>query len=282
MKKITLLIVSLLLFVNINAQRAVAEHSELEKFMKTTTCIVYDTDIFNTYNSAIKKAVEQSWTITPYKFITMNEFKTMKHNPAYSFLVRTKVYSEKKANNVAYTFLSLVIGEKDKNFDELIEVCSFPLSYYNVDYDKYDYKMGTLLIFVQNHINITFDKPDLNEKNILQYYNKNIENIGDKTIYLNPDNLDNDINTLQKISSCYSGKVKFADEDKIQELINNKDPHAIILHIVTPPQNSPKEQTYKMLVGVKDGRLYYYDAHKISSKKPGKFLKKDFIKLNRK
>lgn len=283
MKNILILIGFLLLFFNSNAQQAVANHQDLEKFMKTTTCIVYDTDIFNTYNSAMETAVKQSWTITPYKFITMDDFKTMKHDSKYSFLVRTKVFSENKSNNVEYTFLSLVLGERDKNFEELPEICSFPLSYYNKDYEKYDYKLGALLIFVQNHIKITFDDQSLNKNNILAYYNKNIQNLGNKTIYLCEDDLATDINSEQKISNYYSGSVKIVDPEDIQELIDNKDEDAIILHLVAPSDNDDsKEKTFKMLVGVSDGLIYYYDAHVISTTKPGKFLKTDFVKLNKK
>ncbi len=271
------------LCVSINAQRAVASHEHLEKFMKTTTCIVYDSDIFNTYNSAVEDAVKHSWTITPYKFISMDQFKTMMHNPKYSFLVRTKVFSEKKKNNVAYTFLTLVLGQRDKNFDELPEICSFPLSYYNVDYDKYDYKMATLLIFVQNHIKITLENPKLNQKNILNYYNKNISKIGNKTIYFNTENLSKNVNTIQKIAKYYSGKVKLVDADKIKQVIDNKDKNAIILHIVSPANTKYQNgKTFIMLLGASDGLLYYYNAHKITRSKPGKFLKSDFIKLNRK
>ncbi len=282
MKKIILSIIISIIAINAVAQKAVATHDELEKFYKTTTCIVFDSDIFNTYNNAIEDAVKECWTVTPYKFITMKEFKQMMNKPGYSFLVRTKVTPEKNPGNVAYTFLSLVLGEPNKTFSQLPEICSFPLSYYNVDYDKYDYKLGALLRFVQNHIQLTYDNPDLNEKNILSYYNKNIQSIGDKIIYLNEENLAPEVNSLSKIKKYYSGKVEIVDADEIHQLIVDKDEDALILHIVMPASKYQKDKCYKMLIGAADGKLYYYDAHKITPKKPGKLLKQDFIKLNKK
>lgn len=280
MKKYVFLLILLFVSFYAKSQKAVAPHDEIEKFLNTTTCIVYDSDVFNTYNSAIELAVEQSWTITPYKFITMDEFSSLRMNPDYSFLIRTKVYPDNANINSEYTFLTLVLGAKDKNFEELTEICSFPLSYYNVDYDKYDYKMGALLLFVQNHIQITYNDPSLNTNNIIAYYNKNITDIGNKTLYFNADNLNTDVNTLSKISSFYSGSVKITDADEIQQLIDNKDENAIILHIVTPPDGSSYDgKCYKMLVGAADGKLYYFDSHKITNKKPGRFLKQDFKKL---
>jgi len=280
MKKYTFALLIILFFHSAIAQKAVAPHDEIEIFLNTTTCVVYDSDIFNTYNAAIETAVKQSWTITPYKFITMDEFQSMRMNPQYSFLIRTKVYPDNTNKNSEYTFLTLVLGEQDKNFEELTEICSFPLSYYNVDYDKYDYKMGALLLFVQNHIQITYDDENLNTNNIIQYYNRNTSSIGNKTIYFNSDNLADDVNTLSKIASKYSGNVKITDVDDIQQAIDNKDENVIILHLVTPQDGTNYNgKCYKMLIGAADGKLYYFDSHRITNKKPGRFLKQDFKKL---
>ena len=123
------LILIMLISASLFAQKAVAPHDKIEKFYKTTTCVVYDSDIFNTYNKAIETAVKQSWTVTPYKFITMDEFQKLRSKPEYSFLIRTKVYPDSDKRNDEYTFLTLVLGERDKNCDELTEICSFPLSY---------------------------------------------------------------------------------------------------------------------------------------------------------
>jgi hypothetical protein len=280
MKKIFLLMLSVILVNSSFGQKAVATHNQIETFYKTTTCVVLDDDIFNTYNSAIQTAVEQSWTVTPFKFISMKEFKDIRQRSEYSFLIRTKVFSEKHPDKVSYTFLSLVVGEIDKNFEELPEICSFPLSYYNVDYEKYDYKIGALLLFIQNHIEITYNDESLSDKNILHHYNKNISNISEKEIYLNKENIETAVNSESKISKIYSGKVKIVDSDEIQKAIDEKNEDVIILHIVTPPDNSGSiGKCYKMLIGAADGKLYYYDAHSIKKNKPGKFLKSDFTNL---
>ncbi len=283
MKKLNTLLLIVLFSVQAFSQKAVGNHKELAAFYKTTTCLVLDDNIFSTYNSAIKEAAKQSWTITPYELINTTEFQKRMNNPKYSFLVRTKVVPEKNAEGVAYTFLTLVNGKKNTSFQKLPEICSFPVSYYNVDYDFYDYKLGALLLFVQNHIDITYNDPKLTEKNILQYYNKNINEIGNKTIYFTKNNLESTVNSEQKIAGTYSGKVKIVDEDEILEAINNKDDNVIIMHIVVPTENvKKKDRCYKMLVGASDGKLYYFDYHKVKKGKPGKFLKKDFSKLNKK
>lgn len=279
MKKLIFLSILIISSNLIFSQKAVAPHNEIEKFLNTTTCIVYDSDIFNTYNTAIKTAVKQSWTITPYKFITMDEFETLRKNPDYSFLVRTKVYPDNAKKNYEYTFLTLVIGSRNKSFEELTEICSFPLSYYNTDYEKYDYKLGALLLFVQNHINITYDDPALTTNNIISYYNKNISEINNKTIFLNKENLADDINSLSKISKYYSGDIKITTPSMIQQAIDDKNEDVIILHLVTPNTTGYEGKCYKMLVGAADGKLFYFNSHSVTKNKPGKFLKQDLKKL---
>lgn len=281
MKK-TLIIAVIVLITQVSkSQTAVAPHQIIEKFYKTTTCVVLTDDIFNIYNTAIKRAIKEVWTVTPYKFITVDEFNKQMNNPDLSFLVLTTVYPEKNVTKFSYTMLSLVIGQKGKHFEELPEICSFPLSYDNVDYSEYDYKMSALVKFMQNHIKLTYENPNLNNKNILKFYNKNIQKIGNKTIYFTSENLAPDVNTISKIEKIYNGNVKIVDDDEIQKLISNKDTNALILHIVAPPKNYTKGKCYKMIIGAADGKLYYYSSHLVSSKKPGAFLKSDFKNMNK-
>lgn len=281
MKKTITVIIILLSSIVSKSQTAVASHETIEKFLNTTTCVVLTDDIFNIYNTAIKRAIKEVWTVTPYKFITVDEFNKQINNPELSFLVLTTVYPEKSVTKFSYTMLSLVVGQKGKHFEELPEICSFPLSYDNVDYSEYDYKMSALVKFMQNHIKLTYENQNLNNKNILRYYNKNIQDIGNKTIYFYSGNLAPDVNTIAKIKKIYSGKVKIADEDAIEKIISGKDTNALILHIVAPPKNYTKGKCYKMILGAADGKLYYYSSHLVSPKKPRGFLKNDFENLNK-
>ncbi len=280
MKKLFLLSILLIQISIALSQKAVASQEDIKQFFKTKTCVVLDDNIFNQYNNSIKQGVQKAWYLTDYEFITMNEFKQRMHNPNYSFLIRTKVYFEDKPSAPAYTFLSLVLGKKDASFDELPDICSFPLSYYGVEFDQYIYKMPTLLLFMQRHVEITRDHPELNEKNILNYYQKNMKKVGSKTIYFTKEDLAPDVNTIQKIKKYYHGKVVITTPENIEKIVLNKDKNAIILHIVKPDKNKKKDRCYKMLVGTENGQLYYFNWHKISNKKPAAFLKSDFKKLS--
>jgi len=263
------------------SQTAVATHEQLTSFYKRTLCVVLDDDAFNIYNSAIQTAVKEKWTLTPYKFISMKEFNEMNQNPAYSFLLQTNVFEEKNASKTLYTFISVVLGEKGKKFEELPEICSFPLCYFDEETEKYDYKIGALLLFIQNHINTTYVNSDLNKSNILAHYQKNISEIGKKEIYIIIDELSKDVNSVSKISKFYDGKVVITSEEEIEKAIMERNKNVLILHIVAPINSTNSGKCFKMLIGASDGKLYYYDSHLVTKKAPGLFSKQDFKNIKK-
>jgi len=283
MKKLWILVLILFIVSSINAQDVVATQEQVNKFFKTKTYVVYDDNIFNTYNDQIKKSVELNWNITPVAFITTAEFEKLKSDVNSSFLIRTKITFDDDKNFVAYTFLSLLLGGNFGSVNNMPTLCSFPLSYYNVDYDRYIYKLGSITKFMQNHMILCRENPNLTSKNIIQYYNNNVENIGSKTLYVLTDELDSDVNTESKIAAVYKGKVVLTETEEIEKLIADKDPDALFLHKVGAPEDSDqKSRCFKLIMGAADGKLYYTDHHKINEKNGDGFLKSDFKKLSRK
>lgn len=262
-------------------QDAVATKEEIASFLKSKTYVVYDENIFGSYNKAIKKAVENYWTITPVEFIDVGQYNKLKGSYRNSFIIRTKVNFEKDKSRTSYTFLSVLLGSnKASSMSGMPDLISFPLSYYNVDYDKYHYKLGAIIKFMQNHIQLLSQNPEINSKNVLAYYNKNISDLKGKTLYLIADELDNDVNTESKIKNYYSGKVVITDAETIEKVIADKDPDAVFLHKVGPSKEDAKLRIYKLIMGAADGKVYYFDYHKFKAGKAGDaFLMSDFKKL---
>lgn len=282
MKKTIFILLCLFAYINSNAQTVIATPEQIKAYENTKLCIVYDDNIFNAYNNEIEAAVKQNWTQSEYEFIKMSEFKKRRKDPNYSFLIKTKVIFESDRDLTAYTFLSLLLGGRYNSVDDMPTLCSFPLSYYDVDYDKYIYKLGALVLFVQNHMELVMEKPELADKNIVQYYNKNVEEIDNKTLYVLKDELAPEVNTISKIKKIYDGDVKIVEQSEIHKKIKNKNSDALFLHKVGPPKGGNKARCFKLIMGAADGKLYYTNYHKIKTgKRPDGLLKKDFKKLNR-
>ena len=281
MKKICLFFISVLFFgINITAQDVIATKADIDKFYKSKTYIVLDENIFQNYNDHIKEAIKGHWTATDYEFIKLKDFIKLRISPKNSFLIRTKVSFEKDKSDTDYTFLSLLRGSnKASSISRMPDLISFPLSYHDVDYDKYTYKLGAIVHFIQNHVDLIKANPKINSKNVLKYYNKNTSDLKNKTLYVLKEELDKDCNTAAKIKKFYDGKVKIATQEEIKKIINNNDKDAVFLHKVGPSENNQKMRIYKLIMSP-DGHLYYFAFHKYKKGKYGDaFLSKDFKKL---
>jgi hypothetical protein len=284
MKKLILFSILSVLYCRAIGQDAIATPDEVKQFLGSKTYVVYDENIFGSYNKAIKKAVEQYWTLTPYEFIDVAKYNTLKKSSKNSFIIRTKVNFEKDKSKTSYTFLSILLGSgRAASMAGMPDLISFPLSYYNVDYDKYHYKMSAILNFMQNHIILIRDNPSINSKNALAYYNKNTQDMKGKTLYVIKDELDADVNTLDKISKVYNGKVVIVEDgDAIEKVIQAKDPDAVFLHKVGPSKENEKLRIYKLVLGAADGKLYYFDYHSFKAgKAEDAFLESDFKRLGK-
>lgn len=281
MKKISLIFISILFFgINITAQDVVATKADIDKFYKSKTYVVLDENIFQNYNDHIKDAIKAHWKTTEYEFIKLKEFIKLRRSPKNSFLIRTKVSFEKDKSDTDYTFLSLLRGSnKASSIARMPDLVSFPLSYHDVDYDKYTYKLGAIVHFMQNHVDLIKANPKLNSKNVLKYYNKNTSDLKDKTLYVLKEELDKDCNTESKIKNFYDGKVKIATQEEIKGIINNNDKNAVFLHKVGPSSENQKMRIYKLILSP-DGKLFYFAFHKYKKgKKADAFLSKDFKNL---
>ncbi len=283
-KTIQLFLVIFLISISVKLSAQTVTSSNVEKFFKSTTCVVLDDNIFNVYNAAIKDAVKLNWTITPFEVISMSEFTKRRANPKFSFLVRTKVTfpgDAKKARDTPYSFLSLVLGRKGA-VTAMPDLAQFPLSYYDVDYDKYLYKLPAILLFIQEHMNWLKANPGVKNKTVASHYRTAKISTKDKTLYLIEDELSKDINTENEIRKNYPCKVQIVSPEKIKEAIDTKNDNIVFLHKVGPAGDYAKMRCYKLILGAANGKLYYFSFHKIKEpKKPDAFLKSDLVKLGK-
>ena len=99
-----------------SGQAPFPDKDEIKQFKASKTCVVLEDDPFSSYNVYIKEAVNDSWKITPYEFITVKEFNVRRLNPAYSFIVLTQTNFDKDKSNGLYNFINLLQG---KNVNKL-------------------------------------------------------------------------------------------------------------------------------------------------------------------
>lgn len=280
MKKLTSVLLILSGTLSMFAQREYLPTVEdLEHFLTTKTYVVLEDSPMSEFNFEIQDVMEQVWNITEFDYIKMSEFPEASQNPNASFLYTSLVSFENDKTDSRYVFLHLSLGGENFTMDDLRDMVSVPLGYFGVDQDRYMYKVGVFLRFMQNHIQLIKDNPDLISNNIFKHYNDNIKDAHTKTLYLLEEELAKEVSTAARIKKIYPYKFRIVTMDEIKEAILNKDENVVFLHKVGPEGKKIKARSYKIIIGAGDANFYYFDYHMINDKKPDGFLDSDFKRL---
>lgn len=281
MKKAISIICGIVFTIPLFSQEYLPTRENLEHFFKTKTLVVLDQNPLNTYDSEIQEAMGNEWTITEFETIKYDEFEQKRKDPQYSFLMLVNVTYENDKLNAVYKFLNLSLGGDYFNMSQMPDIVSVPVSYKNVDEDSYNYKLGILVRFIQNHIKLIYEHPEIISANIFKYYNDNKGDVKTRTLYLIPDELEPSINSKARISKIYPYSFKLVAPEDIREAIKNRDNSVVFLHKVGPEGTRLDARCYKVLIGAGDANFYYFDYHMINDKKPDGFLEEDLKKIAR-
>ncbi|UCG28182.1 MAG: hypothetical protein JSV24_02145 [Bacteroidales bacterium] len=252
---------------------------DIDLFMKSKTMVVLEASVFSDFNIYIKNTIEQKWKITPYEFVNYDEFENLRTDSSYSFLVLTQTSFERDKASVYYNFLNLLLGADVKYLSEMPEFCSMPLSYSQVEEPRYPPKLGLIIDFMQQHVrNLAADPGNTLLRN-LSYYNKNSNLVKNKMLLVTSGDLAGEVNTPTKIKATYPHEFKLVSEEEVIEAIENMEPNTVIVHKVGPEDTNRTGWCYKILFGTDDSKLYFFDNHTLSSKRPDGLLERDFRRL---
>jgi len=282
MKKNIFTVVMFLFPLLLAAQAPFPSKDEIKQFKASKTCVVLEDDPFSSFNSYIKDAMKEYWTITPYEFIKVTDFNVRRLKPEYSFIVLTETNFDKDKSNSLFNFINLLQGKDVNKLGEMPEICAIPLSFAGEEDLEYGYKLGAILSFMQKHAKMIAEDPSLTGRKYLKYYNKFVPEVMNKTILIKQEDLAPEINTIEKIKAIYSNKIIIVSEEEIIKAIENKTPGTLILHKVGPVgENTNEGYCFKMLIGTDDANMYYYNQHLIDKKNPNGFLPSDLRRLAR-
>ena len=282
MKTISLIITIVLINVTLFSQQMLPTSKQVNTFLDSRTYIVQDNNLFGMYNSAISDAAKKHWTVTKYAIINKDDYNKKKHVPTASMIIQTESHFEGQEELGVFTSLSLVLGRSGGNINTMPDIITLPLAYSDVDYDNYHYKLGLALIFMQNHVQWLKDNPNIEDKALINHYKKTKISTKEKTLYLLKSEMAEDVNTVSKIKEVYSGEVKFASKEEIQEAIDANNEDILLLHLVAPKRAIKGSVVTKMILSANNAELYYFDYHRVKGKRlPNKFLKSDFERLEK-
>ena len=259
----------------------VPNSDDLDHFLKTKTLVVKDKNPLNTFDAEIEEVMAKEWDITEYEIIPFSEFEEKRMNPDYSFLFLATVVFEKDKLNAKYRFLNVSLGGDYFHIGMMPDLVSVPVSYTNVEDESYNYKLGLLVRFAQQHLRLIHANPEIISTNVFKHYNDNMKDVKQKTLYLLEDEMANDVNSTSRIKKAYPHDFKLVTREEIRQAISDRDEDVVFLHKVGPEGTRLKARCYKVLIGAADASFYYFDYHMINHKKPDGFLSKDLKKISK-
>jgi len=278
-QKIALFVFILFSAVTLYAQSVIPSKQDIAAFFTTKTLFVLEENPLMEYNAIMKKVMEQEWKITEYDFISSKDFDKKRLDPQYSFIYMSRVTFENDKTDAEYRFLQLSLGGDYFRLNEMPDIASVPLAYYDVEEDRYAYKLAIILRFMQNHARLIREHPEIVSANVFKHYNENIQDIKAKTFFVLKEELGSDVNTEAKIKKIYPYQFKLVTAEDIEQAIKDNDPDVVFLHKVGPEGTMINARCYNVIIGAADAKFYYFDYHKISDKNPDGFLASDFKNL---
>ncbi|HBI81609.1 MAG TPA: hypothetical protein DDY04_06665 [Bacteroidales bacterium] len=281
MKKLSLIIGLVTISLWGLAQRNLVRPDDVKAFLASTTYVVLENNPTSQYNMEIREAVERSWKITPYKFITAKEFNDMRKDIDKSFLVLIQMRIDNDKVVPTYNFLSVSMGAAVTKITDMPDICSVPLSYKDLPEDTYTYKLEGLIRFMQNYITAINENPKLIKKDAFMFYNKNMKQVKNKELWVTETDLEKTVRPLAEIRKVYKHNIKVVNPEDIQKAIQEKNTNVLYMHKVGPEGSRLQWRVWKMILGAGDDQLYYYNMHTISKSQGDGFLSKDFAKINK-
>ncbi len=282
MKKFILPIVLMCTAILVNAQSYIPSREDIQAFFNTKTLVVLQDNPLLEYNYIIKDVMNQEWNVTEFDFISYKEFEELRLDPQYSFLYMSIVTFENDKTDAQYRFLHLSLGGDYLRMNQMPDMASVPLAYANVEEDNYTYKLAILVRFIQNHVKLIKDNPQIVSQNVFNYYNDNIKDIKTKKLYVLEEELAKEVNSTARIKKVYPFRFEIITKEEVTEAIKNRDDDVVFLHKVGPEGTKLNARCYKVIIGAADANFYYFDYHKISDKNPDGLLQSDFKKMTKK
>lgn len=231
-----------------------------EKFptIKKTTLLVVLPEGDDTYKTSILPAIQEHWTITPTEAISVTELPEFSRNEAFSMLVidnseriRRSVDGDDviRRNHIALYHCNR--GEYLKAYGGKEAVTQWAFEDVRATSD-YSYKLPGLIMAMHNYLTFLDTAnatEDSHNKKLDVFRNYQADQLKDKTILLNTDDLPENLN-VASIQGVYPYPMEAVGSSEIQTALEEKADKAF-LHF------GPEfEDIY--VIGTSDGTIYYH------------------------
>lgn len=272
MKRIFAILLAIILPTALLAQVQITTKKEkLSDFPEKTMMVVLSGKDF--VDQSLKEAVKNTWTLSPFEFCGMDEFKSMMTNEDYYFMLAVK-YRYKKENEPGVTWLNIVKGKANAvKISDLLEVVSFPV-YSSID------PSGREAVYLNAITDImqAYISKSLNSK-FSGISPVGLGKAGKKDIVICDEDLSSQIRDKERAKLEKKG-VLVAGSELTDSLFMEAPANTLFSYTVAP--SNPDHQggfCYKMFFDSRSHELYYYRKHKLGKNAGAGLLKSDIGKV---
>ena len=280
MKKILILLVAALSIPALMAAQAqiTTKKVKIEDFTEKVTKVVLSGNMF--YDSTLKEAVREHWTISPYEFCSIEDFQEMKTDADYYFLIKVKGQFRKESVP-GLAMLSLVQGGKgsDLSLDKMLEVVTVPICSADYPSGREITFMPALIDIVQNHVLASMER-DYSAYGGLETNSTRLDAARSKRIVIADTDLSSEVDDAF-LEALPGDRIEIVPEADADALLEAGVSNTLVSYTVSPYDAGPGSYCYKMLVDTQTHSLYYYRKHRISKNAGPGFLPEDISRIAR-
>lgn len=224
------------LFLSLNSfsQFEVPNADDLSKFFKSKTYVVLEDNPFLTYNVNIKNCFTKIWKLTPSDYLFLDKYESQKNDSKSSFFILEEVAFDGDNSGAKYQFICISLGGTYTAKDGLRDVFRFPLAYADVDEETYVWRLPVVVRIIQSYLNYVKVNPGLKKSDIKDKYFKPVSELKNKKLYLLSSDVESKISNQKSFATIYPYPFEFVTDDKLEEIIDNPEPNAVVLFKVGP------------------------------------------------
>lgn len=231
------------------------------------------------HDARLQNAIKSNWTVSPVEFCTLDEYRSMKSNPDYYFLLSVKGQFKKEVEP-GLEFLSLVKGGIGASGDEndLFQVVDVPFRAVDGHNGREYVILPALLNIMQDYVMKSIDN-DVDGYVGLSNYNMNLAKSKGMRIVLAEDDLAADVmpSVRQKF---FTQDMVVLPADDADDLFLDSAQNTLVSFVIAPADPQPGSYCYKLLIDSSNHNLYYFRKHKISRKSGAGFLTEDVKRIS--
>ena len=241
---------------------------------KITKVVMSGNDVLD---GALRQAVVDLWTASPFEFCPMTEYETLKKSDKYYFLLVTAGQA-KGEDAPAVRFLTLEKGGADKgdNVPLRKEVVSLPLAA-NQDGSGREITFLPALVKGAQDFALHAMESEKVAYSGMNWFNGNFDRkVGTKRIYIAREDISASVTDKDR-AKYLDEDIIVCDEDEADKVYTDKTDNTLVSFTV-----SAGTWSYKMLLDADTDTIFYIRRHKVNAKNAPGFLAEDLRRISKK